>query len=303
MVSKPPEVIIQTEDKQCDHTLELIEPDALESGGYDDFEDDWDLHSTGGDDLQSFATKNDIKRLETQQEIILANQNLILENLRGISNLLNEKAKKRGISLRVHEPYGHAMPTKKIKHPAPIQNSKLLTSSAVSNDVADFGMPDEYLHESVSASSLESELIKSPSSIGSDFPEKEISETSLGNSNPKNNKNTTLKPEELQKQAENKACLKEVCEMIGNSYSKAELAESSCEGRKRKYKGREFNKKGLSPARMKRIMKSVSQKHPEAYARLKDGPDLREAINMKCRKTSCKAQSSAQSSSGNANQS
>ena len=229
MVSKPPEVKIQTEDKQCGHTLERIEPatpssgleddskdriesnaenlDAPESGGYDDFEDDWDLHSTGAGDLQSFATKNDIERLETQQEVILANQNL------------------------------------------------------------------------------------------------KIWETSLGNSNPKNTKNTTLTPEELKKQAENKACLKEVCEMIGNSYSKAELAESSYEGGKRKYKGREFNKKGLSPARMKKIMKSVSQKHPEAYARLKDGPDLREAINMKCRKTSCKAQSSAQSSSGNANQS
>jgi len=42
--------------------------------------------------------------------------------------------------------------------------------------------------------------------------------------------------------------------------------------RGRKFKGREFNKKGLSPARLKRIIKSVSQKHPEAYARLKDGP-------------------------------
>ena len=195
------------------------------------------------------------------------------------------------------------MSTKKIKHPTPILNSTLLTSSAVSNDVADFGMPDDHFNESVSASSLESELIKSPSSIRSDFSEKEISETSLGNSNPKNTKNTTLTPEELKKQAENKSCLKEVCEMIGNSYSKAELAELSYEGGKRKYKGREFNKKGLSPGRMKKIMKSVSQKHPEAYARLKDGPDLRETINMKCRKTSCKAQSSAQSSSGNANQS
>ena len=83
VVSKPPEVIIQTEDKQCDQTLEQIEPHALESGGYDDFENDWNLHSTGGGDLQQFATKNDIKRLELQQEVILANQNLILENLRG----------------------------------------------------------------------------------------------------------------------------------------------------------------------------------------------------------------------------
>ena len=72
--------------------------------------------------------------------------------------------------------------------------------------------------------------------------------------------------------------------------------------RGRKCKGREFNKKGLSPARLKRIIKSVSQKHPQAYARLKDGPELRAAINMKCWKTYCKALSGAQSSSPNANQ-
>ena len=166
------------------------------------------------------------------------------------------------------------MSTKKIKHPTPILNSTLLTSSVVSNDLADFGMPDEHLHESVSASNFESELIKSPSSIGSDSPEKKILEPFLRNSNPENTKNTTLKPEELKKHAKNKACLKEVCEMIGNSSSKAELAESSLEGGKRKYKGREFNKKGLSPARMKKIMKSTSQKHPEAYARLKMGRTL-----------------------------
>ena len=60
------------------------------------------------------------------------------------------------------------MSTKKIKHPTPILNSKLLTSSVVSNDLADFGMPDEHLHES------QSEFIKSPSSIGSDSPERKF---------------------------------------------------------------------------------------------------------------------------------
>lgn len=68
---------------------------------------------------------------------------------------------------------------------------------------------------------------------------------------------------------------------------RAELAESSYEGGGRKCKGRELNKKGLYPARLKRIIKSVSQKHSEASARLKDGPELRVAINMKCWKTYC----------------
>ena len=179
-----------------------------------------------------------------------------------------------------------------------------MTSSAVSKDLTDFAMADKHVvHESVCASTLENTLMKSPSPIRSDFSERETSETSLSKLNCKNTKEKTLTPEELKKRAENKACLKEVCDMIGISYSRAELAESSYEGGRRKFKGREFNKKGLSLARLKKIIKSMSQKHPEAYARLKDGPELREAINMKCQKTSCKAQSSAQSSSPNPNQS
>lgn len=60
--------------------------------------------------------------------------------------------------------------------------------------------------------------------------------------------------------------------MIGTSYLRAKLAESSYEGGRRKYNGSEFNTKGLSTARLKKIIKSVSQKYPEAYERLKDGP-------------------------------
>lgn len=117
----------------------------------------------------------------------------------------------------------------------------------------------------------------------------------------------TLKtPGELKSERNTNLCLKEICDLIGHgtSYSRAELAESSYGEKGEKMKGREFNKKGLSPARLKRIIiKSVSQKHPEAYARLKDRPELREAINMKCWKTYCKALSGTQSSSPNANQS
>ena len=80
--------------------------------------------------------------------------------------------------------------------------------------------------------------------------------------------------------------------MVGTSYSNPGLAEWSYEGWKRKYDGREFEKKGLFLGIMKTILKSVSQKHREGYTRLKDTMELRETVNMKCqksRKTSSKS--------------
>ena len=103
MVSKPPELKIPTEEKQC-NTLEQIQPAAQSSGledesqdsiqstldnldtleNDDDFEDECHRHSTDMGDLQSlFGTKDDINRLETQQEVIKANQNVIIETQRG----------------------------------------------------------------------------------------------------------------------------------------------------------------------------------------------------------------------------
>ena len=86
-------------------------------------------------------------------------------------------------------------------------------------------------------------------------------------------------------QAEKKAYLKDLCDMVGTSYSNPGLAEYSYEGGKRKYDGREFEKKGPSTGRMKKSLKSVSQKHREGYTRLKDTMELREGVNMKCRKS------------------
>ena len=62
------------EDKSQDSIQSILDNlDTLESG--DDFEDEWDRHSTGMGDLQSsFGTKDDNKMLETQQEVIKANQ-------------------------------------------------------------------------------------------------------------------------------------------------------------------------------------------------------------------------------------
>jgi len=78
------------------------------------------------------------------------------------------------------------------------------------------------------------------------------------------------------------------------------LAESSYEGGKRKYSGREFTKQGLSPGRLRKIMSAVSKKQPEAFARLKDTPKLKEAVNMKCRKTlTCKGKTNTNKSPPN----
>ena len=99
MVSKISEVNIQTEEKpwhlrtnlaghtkqrtrrwqQDQNSVKRRELGHIKSERYNDFEDDQDLHSTSAGDLQSpFATKNDIKRFETQQEVMLVNQILII---------------------------------------------------------------------------------------------------------------------------------------------------------------------------------------------------------------------------------
>ena len=65
---------------------------------------------------------------------------------------------------------------------------------------------------------------------------------------------------------ENKLLLN-VRDMVGNAYSREELAESSIEGGTRKYRGVEFVKTSLSPARLSKIMKCAQKKHPQAFAR------------------------------------
>ena len=121
-----------------------------------------------------------------KQELLLENQNQITESLRGISNLLKKKATKRGI-LQVEEPSSGTSLSKSVKiieRPVPILNSTPLSSSVDVSTFVDSDMPDEYLQgqESISVGSLESE----PSPVLVNFTIKQhISETSLGNSNPK----------------------------------------------------------------------------------------------------------------------
>ena len=58
---------------------------------------DVEIFDYKSDKLDNFATKSEM-RVEMQQEVILANQQAILDCLNVISRLLNEKAKKKGIS-------------------------------------------------------------------------------------------------------------------------------------------------------------------------------------------------------------
>ena len=96
------------------------------------------------DSQPSFATKSDIKRLEAKQELLLENQNQIMENLTAISNLLKERAKKRGI-LRVPEPSSGTSSGKSVKIvecPVPILNSTPLSCSVDVSTSVESDMPD-----------------------------------------------------------------------------------------------------------------------------------------------------------------
>ena len=97
------------------------------------------------DSQPSFATKSDIKRLEAKQELLLENQNQIMEtDLTAISNLLKERAKKRGI-LRVPEPSSGTSSAKSVKIiecPVPILNSTSLSSSVDVSTSVESDMPD-----------------------------------------------------------------------------------------------------------------------------------------------------------------
>lgn len=111
------------------------------------------------------------------------------------------KATKRGI-LQVEEPSSGTSLFKSVKiieRPVPILNSTPLSSSVDVSTFVDSDMPDEYLQgqESISVGSLESE----PSPVLVNFTIKQhISETSLGNSNPKKKKKKEKAPLTLEEQ-------------------------------------------------------------------------------------------------------
>ena len=222
------------------------------------------------DMLDNFVTICDITRIEMQQEIILANQQAILDRLSGISRLLNERAKKKGIS-----PLGGNR----------IASSSLsnvsVTTTNVDTEATKVILPSTANGQQTSTCGK----AKSAKMLQSLFPSQNpISVDDVLGEEPRTPKTSTLTAEDAVVN-ENKLFLKDIREMVGNAYSREELAESSVEGGTRKYRGKEFVKNALSPARLHRIMKSAQKKHPQAFARLNNTGELREAINMKCRKT------------------
>ena len=96
-IQSTPNDISGTSTRNNDHF------EGISLSSLDDLQDAeiFDLESDAA--LDTFATKSDIMRLEMQQETILANQRAILDHLSSISRLLNERAKKRGISPLVYK--------------------------------------------------------------------------------------------------------------------------------------------------------------------------------------------------------
>lgn len=201
-----------------------------------------------------------------QQEIILANQQAILDCLSGISCLLNERAKKKGIS-----PLGCN------SNASSSHSSVSVTTSTVDTKATKVIMP--------STPDGQETFVVSAKTLQSLFPPKKaINVNDVFREEPRTPKTSTLTADDIVVN-ENKLLLKDICDMVGNVYSWKELAESSVEGGTRKYRGVEFVKNSLSPSRLTKIMKSAQKKHPQAFARLNGMGELREAINMKCRKT------------------
>ena len=256
-----PNDISGTSTLNSDHFKETDSVSSL-----DDLQD-LEMFDHESDTLDNFATKCDIMRVEMQQEVILTNQLAILDRLDGISRLLNERAKKKGIS-----PLGCN------SNASGSHSSVSVTTSTVSTKATEMILPSSADEQEASTS----EKSKTAKTLQPLLPPKTA--INVDDDSGEGRNASTLKADDVVVK-ENKSLLKDIRDMVGNAYSREELAESSVEGGKRKYRGVEFVKNALSPARLNKIMKSAQKKHPQAFARLGNTGELREAINMKCRKT------------------
>ena len=205
-----------------------------------------------------------------QQEDILANQQAILDRLGGISCLLNERARKKGVS-----PLGCNSSA------SGSHSSVSVTTSTVNTKVTKVILPSSDIEQETSTCGK----TKSAKMLQPLLPTKKaIYVDDDSGEEPNAPKTSALTADDVVVE-ENKLLLKDIRDMVGNAYSREELPESSVEGGKRKYRGVEFVKNVLSPARLNKIIKSAQKKHPQAFSRLNNTGELREAINMKCRKT------------------
>ena len=204
---------------------------------------DVEIFDHESDMLDNFARKSDIMRIEMQQEIILANQQAILDRLIGISGLLNERAKKKGIS-----PLGY-------NNASSSHSSVSVNTSTVDTKATKVILPSTADGQETSTCGK----AKSARTLQSLFPPKKaINVDDVLGEKPHTPKTSTLTEDNVVVN-ENKLLLKDVRDMVGNAYSRKELAESSVEGGKRKYRGVEFVKNSLSPSRLTKIMKSAQK--------------------------------------------
>ena len=261
-VSSLPNDISGTSTLNIDH---FNETDSVSS--LDDLQD-VDMFDHESDTLDSFATKSDIMRIEMQQEVILANQQAILDRLDGISRLLNEKAKKKGIS------------------PVVCNSNASGSHSSVSVTTGTVNTKATILPASSSADEQEASTngkAKSAKILQPLFPPKKaINVDDDSGEEPNAPSTSTLTADDVVVK-ENKLLRKDICDKVDNAHSREELAESSIEVGERKHRGVELVN-ALSPTRLNKIMKSAQKKHPQAFARLHITGELR-GINMKCRKT------------------
>ena len=211
------------------------ETDSVSS--LDDLQD-VEMFDHESDTLDTFATKTDIMQVDMQQEVILVNQLAILDLLDGISCLLNDRAKKKGIS-----PLGCN------SNASGSHSSVSMTTSTTKRQK--MILPSSADEQEASTS----EKAKSAKTLHPLFPLKTA--INVDDNLGEEPNASTLKADDVVK--ENKLLLKDIRDMVGNAYSREELAESSVEGGKRKYRGVEFVKNALSPARLNKIIKSAQK--------------------------------------------
>ena len=184
------------------------ETDSVSS--LDDLQD-VEMFDHESDMLDNFAMKTDIMQVEMQQDVILVNQLAILDLLDGISCLLNDRAKKKGIS-----PLGCS------SNASGSHSSVSMTTSTTKRQK--MILPSSADEQEASTS----EKAKSAKTLHPLFPLKTA--INVDDNLGEEPNASTLKADDVVK--ENKLLLKDIRDMVGNAYSREELAESSVEGEK-----------------------------------------------------------------------
>jgi len=169
----------------------------------DDLQKDGNIFDHEPDMLDNFVTKSDIMQIEMQQEIILANEQVILDRLSGISRLLNERAKKKGTS-----PLGGN------RIASSSLSSVSVTTSTLDTEATKVILPSTANGQKTSTC----RKAKSTKMLKSLFPsQNSIYVDDILGEEPRSPKTSTLTAEDAVVN-ENKLLLKDIHEMVGNAY-------------------------------------------------------------------------------------